>query len=194
MPRTPQEMTESIARNLPEKTGKTLDQWLELLRAEPFEKHGERVKWLMAEHGLTRGYAGAIAWKAGADEVSPEEMVDRQYAGDRAELRPIYERLVAAVIDIGGIVEPRNTYVAFTNDRQFALAQASARTRLDLGLALGSADPTERLKAAGSFGSDRITHKVELAAPGDVDDEVKAWLAEAFGAAARGAASKQEAM
>src|SRR3954470_12226974 len=119
MARSPQDMLASIERNLPEKTGKTLDEWLALVKEQPFEKHGERVKWLMSEHGLTRGYAGAVAWKAGADEASPEQLVDRQYAG-KESLRPIYDRLVRAVLDLGGIVEPRTTYVAFTSDRQFA--------------------------------------------------------------------------
>jgi hypothetical protein len=184
MARSPQEMIDSIARQLPEKTGKTLDEWVALLKEQPFEKHGERVKWLIAEHGVTRGYAGAIAWKAGGDEVSPEEMVDRQYAGKEA-VRPIYECLVNVVRDLGGIVEPRTTYVAFANDRQFALARASTRTRVDVGLVLPGHEPGERLQAAGSFGSGRITHRVGVSSVEEVDDELKAWLAEAFAAAAR---------
>jgi hypothetical protein len=44
---------------------------------------------------------------------------------------------------------------------------------------------TDRLRAAGSFGSGRITHRVALAGPRDVDAEVKRYLREAFAAAAR---------
>ncbi len=183
MSRSPQEMTELIARKLPEQTGKSLDEWLGVLRVQPFETHRERVEWLISEHGLPHGYAGAIAWKAGADEVPPEDLVDRQFAGKEA-MRPVYECLVKLVIDLGGIVEPRNTYVAFIHDRQFALARASTRTRVDVGLVLPGTETSERLQDAASFGSARITHKVGVGSLDQIDDELKAWLAQAFAAAA----------
>jgi hypothetical protein len=187
-------MIASIERLMPEKTGKTLAEWVALVKEQPFEKHGERVKWLMAEHGLTRSYAGAVAWKAGSDEVSPEELVDRQYAG-KESLRPIYERLVRVVVDLGGIVEPRTTYVTFTNDRQFAVAQASTKTRVDVGLVLKGRAATERLREAGSFGSGNVTHRVGLTSVEEVDDGLKEWLAEAFAAAGpRRSGSKSEVM
>jgi hypothetical protein len=183
MARSPQEMLESISRNLPEQTGKTLDEWLLLLREQPLERHGERVEWLIGEHGLTRGYAGAIAWKAAADEVPPEELVNRQYAGEKQQLRGIYECLVKVVIDLGGIVEPRSTYVAFTNDRQFAIARATTSSRVDVGLVLPGHVANERLAEAPSFGSGRITHRVGVTAVEEIDDELRAWLGEAFAAA-----------
>ncbi len=92
---------------------------------------------------------------------------------------------MAVIPDLGSSVEPRNTYVAFTNDVQFALAQASTRTRVDVGLVLAGHEETDRLRPAGSFGSGRITHRVGLISPDDVDGELRAWLGEACGAAAR---------
>jgi hypothetical protein len=43
----------------------------------------------------------------------------------------------------------------------------------------------DRLRAAGSFGSGRTTHRIALTAPEDVDDEVRGWLRRAFELAAR---------
>lgn len=40
--------------------GRPVDEWLELVRARPVEKHGETVAWLKAEHGLGHGHANAI--------------------------------------------------------------------------------------------------------------------------------------
>ncbi|MEQ1787152.1 MAG: DUF4287 domain-containing protein [Acidimicrobiales bacterium] len=44
-----------------EKTyGKPIDEWLDLVRARPDDKHMEVVSWLKAEHGLGHGHANAI--------------------------------------------------------------------------------------------------------------------------------------
>ena len=92
----------------------------------------------------------------------------------------------------------RRTYVSFDRSRQFALVQASTRTLVDLGVrlralqrsegfpdgTLDDATATDRLVAAGSFGSGNITHRVGLTAPGEVDAEVRGWLRAAYDGAA----------
>jgi Domain of unknown function (DUF4287)/Domain of unknown function (DUF5655) len=184
MSRTPEEVNASIERNVPEKTGKTLDEWIALLREQPFEKHSERVEWLTGVHGLDEAYAGAIAWKAGGDDASPEEMVADQFVGSSEELRPVYDCLVKVVLDLGGIVEPRADHVAFVNDRPFAVTRP-APGFVDLGLILAGHASTARLVDAPAFGIDGVTHAVPLASTDEVDDELRSWLAEAFAAAAR---------
>ena len=74
--------------------------------------------------------------------------------------------------------------MSFDRARQFALVQASTRTRVDLGVRLDDATATERLAAAGSFGSGNITHRVGLTAPEEVDAEVRGWLRAAYDGAA----------
>jgi Domain of unknown function (DUF4287) len=44
-----------------EKTyGKPIDEWLDLVRSHPFDKHSQAVSWLKSEHGLGHGHANAI--------------------------------------------------------------------------------------------------------------------------------------
>lgn len=44
-----------------EKTyGRPIDEWLELVRTHPSDRHKELVDWLKAEHGLGHGHANAI--------------------------------------------------------------------------------------------------------------------------------------
>jgi Domain of unknown function (DUF4287) len=44
-----------------EKTyGRPIDEWLDLVRARPDDKHMELVRWLKAEHGMGHGHANAI--------------------------------------------------------------------------------------------------------------------------------------
>ncbi len=116
------------------------------------------------------------------EHESEMDVIDSQYSGGKSGLRPIYDRLLVEINQLGDDIEeaPRKTYVAFSRKQQFALIQPSARSRVDLGLKLPGHSPTKRLEEATNFGSDSITHKVALHSPGDVDGEVLAWLQSAY--------------
>ena len=177
----PQEMIKEIERL----TGRSAEAWIALL---PAGSHRERKAFLV-EHGLSSNHAGAVLWwekNGAAIEAGGGELIDRQYAGAKAALRPVYDRVAAAIAALGGDVVPgpRGSYVSFGRPKQFALVQPSTRTRVDVGLRLPGAGTTERLLDAGSFGSGTITHRVALTAPEDFDAELEGWLRDAY--AARG--------
>jgi hypothetical protein len=111
-----------------------------------------------------------------------DELLEAQYAGDKALLRPVYESVLQAVRALGEdvAVEPRKTYVTFTRRRQFGVVQATSRDRVSLGLAMPGVPLGGRLAPRGSLGNERITHRVELSRPEDVDVEVRGWLAAAY--------------
>ena len=80
----------SMIANLPEKTGKPLDEWLGILAKRGHEKHGDILKFLKGDYGVTHGFANLIAHEfrnRGAD-TSPANLVESQYAGPKAALRP----------------------------------------------------------------------------------------------------------
>lgn len=185
-PKTPMDMYHAVIANLPTKTGRTLEEWVAIVREQGMTRPMVIVNWLKTEHQIGHSTAGIIANEAlkPADfvELPPAELLARQYAGPKASLRPIFEAIAEAVAALGGDTrqEVRQQYVAFVRIRQFALAQPSTRTRMDLGLVLPGVAPAERLVAAGSFGSGRITHRVALATPADVDAAVLSWLRTAY--------------
>ena len=169
---------EEMIRELP---GRSVEEWIALL---PEGSHRERRAFLVAQ-GLSSNQAGAVLWwekNGAAIQSGGGELIDRQYAGAKAGLRPIYERVAAFVEGLGDDVEPgpRGTYVSYGRPKQFALVQPSTRTRVDVGLRLPGVVPTERLVDAGSFGSGNITHRVALGAVDDVDAELEGWLREAY--------------
>jgi predicted transport protein len=186
--RGPDPMIASRARALGERTGRSVEEWTALLDAElPGAPFADRTGWLVSEHGVSSGDARTIVHLAAYLSRPPDdEMVVAQYAGPKATLRPIYDAVVEAVLALGDDVEiaPRRTYVTLARARQFGVVQASTRTRVDLGLRLDGEPPTDRLTPAGSFGSGSITHRVALASVADVDDAVRAWLRQAYDAAA----------
>ena len=170
-------------------TGRSAGAWIGAMRTAGFgddAPHADRRAWLV-EQGLNRNQAGAVLWwmkNGAAIEAGGGELIDRQYDGAKAALRPVYER-VAGVIEAFGedvVPGPRGTYVSFGRPQQFALVQPSTRTRVDVGLRLPGAAPTERLLEAGSFGSGTITHRVALATPDEVDAELEGWLRDAYDA------------
>lgn len=186
MPMSPQAMAEAVIRNLPAKTGKTLAQWVELVKREGPADRKARVAWLKEVHKLGHVQASVVVEEAerpaGYVPPTPEALVDAQYSGPKAALRPIYEALLEAVAALGpeAVVDPRQTYVTLRRRRQFAVIQPTTRTRVDLFLVLPGVAYGGRLQPSGKEADDRLTHKVALTAPSQVDDEVRAWLAAAF--------------
>lgn len=179
---TPEEMAASMIANLKAKTGKTLPQWLKLTRAAKLEKHGQLVKLLKGEHGVTHGFANLIAHETLALSAPPAgDPLEAQYAGKKAGLLPIYRALLTATSKLGKDVEvaPKKAYVSLRRSKQFALIQPSTATRVDVGLVLKGEPAGERLEASGSFNS-MCTHRVRLTSVGDVNAELKRWLKQAY--------------
>ena len=186
MPKSPEEMAAAMIANMKDKTGKTLEQWLVVAKKTGGAKHGEIVKALKADHGLTHGYANLVAHKllksdAGSKADAGTDLVAAQYAGPKADLKPIYDALLKVVTAFGKDVEisPKKSYVSLRRSKQFALIQPSTRTRVDLGIKLKDVQPEGRLEASGSFNS-MVSHRVRLEKPADVDKHVKAWLKQAY--------------
>ncbi|SVD29137.1 uncharacterized protein METZ01_LOCUS381991 [marine metagenome] len=59
----PLSMEKAMLKNMFEKTGKNIDDWIVIIKAKKFSKHGEIVKYLKSEYSLTHGYANLIARK-----------------------------------------------------------------------------------------------------------------------------------
>ena len=183
---TPEQMRKAIISNLPKKTGRGLEEWIKILESQGPKSRKDRIDWLKSEHGIGHGTAQTIVYEAEKpyDYRPPrgDELVDGQYSGDKASLWPIYVRLAREVSKPGKDAEldPCKTYVSLVRKRQFGLIQPSTRTRVDLGLVLPGIRSTDRLKESGSFGSYRITHRVGLTSPDDVDEELLSWLRAAY--------------
>lgn len=178
MAKSPEAMAETMIANMKAKTGKTLAQWLPIVGTSGKGKHGEIVKFLKSEHGMTHGFANLVAHKALKSDAASAttDPVLTQYAGDKAALKPIYDALIEAARACGDVeIAPKKTYVSLRRARQFAIIQPSTRTRVDLGLNMKGVEPIGRLEASGSFNA-MVSHRVRLEKPGDVDEEVIAWL------------------
>ena len=177
----PEQATQNQLRNIERDTGRSVTEWADVVRSAGRERHGEVVAHLKAEHGLTHGNANALAHAVralAAGQVSDDELLAQQYAGPRAALRPTYEEIVAIGRGLGDdvVVAIKKTGVSLRRRKQFALVEAPSSRRVRLGLNLAGTPPTERLLPATGM----CTHAVDLTDPDDVDDEIAAWLRQAY--------------
>ncbi|MEM1146368.1 MAG: DUF4287 domain-containing protein [Pseudomonadota bacterium] len=178
MARSPEAQAQAMIKNMPEKTGKSLAAWQALVAASGAVTHGEIMKLLKGEHGVSHGFANLIAQKCiGNLDVTTDDLVANQYQG-KAALKPIYEAIIAFVSGFGEALEvdPKKTSVSLRRSKQFALIQPSTKTRIDLGLNLKGIAPQGRLEAMKGM----CTHKVKLTQVAEFDDEVKGWLKAAY--------------
>tara|TARA_B100000586_G_scaffold201492_1_gene149604 strand:+ start:1312 stop:1512 length:201 start_codon:yes stop_codon:yes gene_type:complete len=60
----PLSMERAMVSKMIERTGKSIEQWIEIVKDNDLSKHGEIVKFLKQEHSLTHGYANLIARRA----------------------------------------------------------------------------------------------------------------------------------
>lgn len=171
---------QTMINNMPEKTGKSLDEWKKILKAKAFTKHSEGVNFLKKEHGVTHGFANTIVTLSKQDNTSEDDLVTNQYKG-KENLFPIYEKLLPIVKGFGNdvTITPKKTSVSVIRKRQFVLIKPATKTRIDLGLKLPGKPTTDRLGDSGPFGT-MCTHRVQLTSVEDIDDELIGWMREAY--------------
>jgi hypothetical protein len=185
-------MVQKWVAELPAKTGRSLEQWAEVLRATPEGSRKDRVAVLKEAHGLGTVTAeqifeytfGQQTWDGDPASYlrSADAYVAAQYAGPKAALLPIFETVVAFARSLGDVrVCPCKTIVPLYRKRVFAELRAATRTRIELALALGEVPfeaPLEQNPRAK--GNDRLRHRIALTRVADFDAGVKKWLRAAF--------------
>jgi len=166
--------------NMPEKTGKSLDEWKKVLASKSFAKHSEAVNFLKTDHGVTHGFANTIVTLSKGENEAPEDLVKAQYQG-KEDLKKIHDELIEVVRKFGNdvTVTPKKGSVSIIRKRQFALIKPATKTRIDLGLKLVGKELTPRLENSGPFGT-MCSHRVQLSNVNQIDNELEGWLKEAY--------------
>jgi hypothetical protein len=189
-------MIQKWIAELPQKTGRSLDEWVRVVREEGPATEKECRDWLKKGHGLGTNTAWWIAERAkgegglGLADDDPEAYlraapgyVDAMFAGPKTGLRPLYDRLLALGLGLGPDAKacPCKTIVPLYRNHVFAELKPTTRTRIDLGLALRDTPVTGRLIDTGGLAKkDRITRRIPITCPEEIDAEVERWLRTAY--------------
>ena len=169
--------------NLHKTSGKTLEQWIEIVSKQKFEKHGDIIKFLKEKHSFTYGFANMVALKSRkADAGSVEnktELIDLQYKG-KEHFKPIYDKLLSEIQKLGTDIEiaPKNSYVSLRRKKQFATLNPATKTRFEIGINLKGQKSSGKLEAEKP--NSMCSHKINLYNIKDIDEEVFHWLNKAY--------------
>jgi predicted transport protein len=178
---------QTMIENLRKNTGKTLEQWIQIVHKENLAKHGEMIKFLKEKHSLTHGFANLIAHKSkGSDSGSvtnQEDLIRRQYQG-KEHFKPLYDKLISEIRQFDGDFEiaPKNAYVSLRRKKQFATLQPATKTRFDIGINLKGQHAEGKLEAEKP--NSMCSHKIKLADITEIDEEVLNWIKAAYDSAA----------
>jgi hypothetical protein len=180
---------------LKEKTGRSRDEWLKLVKKSGPPTEKERREWLKSAHGLGTNIAVWIAEKAegkGGETDDPDaylraavQNVEKMFSGGKAGLRPVYDALLKLGLGLARDVKacPCQTIVPLYRNHVFAQIKPTTQTRIDMGFALGARKAEGRLIDTGGYAKkDRITHRIPISSVKEIDGEVKKWLQVAYDA------------
>lgn len=187
------EMVQKSLASLKARTGKSLDEWIALVKKSGPKSEKDRREWLKQQHGVPTTSAAWIAERAegkGGDTDSPEaylaaaeRYVEEMFLGKKSDLRPLYDELLQLGLSMGQDVKacPCATMVPLYRNHVFAQIKPATQTRIDLGFALGARKAEGRLIDTGGYAKkDRITHRIPIESAKHIDAEVKKWMRAAY--------------
>lgn len=173
----PADMMAAVSASMQKRTGRTLDEWVDLVREaglDPLQQRDVR-NWLKDVHDVPQNTQWAIADSAArrAGWVTPSvaRYTDTMYDGAKASLRPLHDAVVGLAVGLADdcAAEGRSTYTPVVRRTQFVAVAPGPRGTLRVGFRFRTTVPAdERLGQAKGFA--QATHWLYLAADSDEND------------------------
>ena len=175
--------------NIQKKTGKKLEELYAWLAKTGLSRHGELRDAAKKGLGLGHGDANPLATlhlrASGASAVpaaNADVAVDEIYSGPKGALRPIHDRVLAAIRTMGDFeIAPKKGYLSLRRRKQFATVGPATKTQVEIGLNAKGLEGGERLLEQKPGGM--CQYKVRVAAANEVDAELVEWIRAAYDAA-----------
>jgi hypothetical protein len=172
----------TIREGLERDTGKTMSEWVAIARTCPETAHRARLKWFKEQHGLLQNRASQVlseAFESQAPWIAPEDLIDALWIDPAS--RAIFDAVNAHADALPDTVRTaRKGYTAWSRRVQFAAARPVKGGKALLGLAVPPESSARLAVRANESWSERLTSRLALSAPADVDDEVAALLKAAW--------------
>jgi hypothetical protein len=189
----PQQAVLTQLRNIQNKTGKTIGQLHDAVRATGLIKHGERRSWLMDQCKLGYGDANAVVHfmdkplpaldgPAPAASVDDGDVLDAIYAGAKAPLRTLHEAVLEAIRAMGEFEQaPKKAYVSLRRKKQFAMVGPATKGLIEIGLNAKTLPEHARLKHLPAGGMCQATTRIGRVE--EIDADLIGWIRQAYDAA-----------
>lgn len=175
--------------NIEKRTGKSLAELTDIVKGSGLSKHGELVSMLKTTLDMGHGDANTVVHialksdgQSANESLSAEQVLDGLYVGRKEALRPIHDKLMAAIRKFGDFEEaPKKTYVSYRRKKQFAMIGPATNTRVEVGLNMKGVPATDRLVQLPS--GQMCNYKVKITDVKEVNAELIAWVKTAYKAA-----------
>ena len=182
----PKDMELSIIRSLKARTGRGLDEWLELLAERGPASKRDRITWLKEAYGLGHFQARTIATRAqeGTGPYDDEAaLLSSLFSHADEHLLETYEAVMQVLRERGDDVRvaPLATQVSFYRRRRFMAAKPLGNA-LILGFVLPEGHANARLVPPEAFGGpgSGFTAQMRLSSAREVDTVVASCIEAAY--------------
>lgn len=170
----PKQMGDAILRNLEEKTGKSLEQWHDILKKSNLTDKKSQMDFLKNTHQAGHFQAQKIIETYSGTDVyeRPEDLISVLF--NTPELMKFYKKTENIILKTGKDVriQPCKTYIPFYRKNQFALIKVSKDKKIIIGLNLDKDFRNSRFQKTKTVGSERINFQITLESTDDFDKEL----------------------
>ncbi len=165
---SPREQEIAIIRNLPVQTGKSLSEWMAVLRQSNILNAKERLNWLKTQYRLGHFQAQIIIRRfnnSGEGEYDdPKFLLKQHFSAENASLWAIYIKITSTVLPWGHDIQvkPCKTYIPFYRNRIFLVVRAK-KGILYLGFPLSKNHAQEKMITGRGLGMPQyIKHVIAI--------------------------------
>lgn len=185
MAKTSGEIEKEFIDTAKDKTGKSLQDWLKLVKSSGIEKRNDILEWLKKGHGLNHLQAqlitGIFLNNGNPVYINENALLENQFL-KCPEMRAVFDSISEKIISSfqGTQLIPKKTYLSFTAVREFAAINIKPK-EIRLGLDLGDEAFTEALQKSKLTGPmPRISHMIILTESTQFDNKVKQLVQQSF--------------
>ena len=178
----PKQMGEAMAKNMKSKTGKTVNEWVEILKNASIDNKKESIQFLKTKHQLGHFQAAHIFEnlnniKKYGNESNLIEQLFKSKGGKQK-----YEEVASYISSLGEDVriQPCKTYIPFYKKHQFALLAPKGERELLIGINLPDAELQRKNGQPCKLGSDRINCQYSISLDDALTSEIKQALEIAY--------------
>lgn len=185
MAKEARQIEQDLIENAKAQTGKSLEEWLDILGAQELDKSNALIKWLKQDYGLNHLQANIISsiYLNDGKPVHDYDVLFAKLFTKKNAQRPLYEKvkaLIEANLPDDVLFIPTKTYVSIEADRVFGCVKINAKN-IRLGLALGETPFDDTVvKAKGLGAMPHIGHMIEFTDEAAITDAIVPYMQNSY--------------
>lgn len=168
-----------------QKTGKTVPEWMDFIKASGKEKRNDIMDWLKKDLNINHLQAslltGMFLNEGKPVYIDETNLLDNQFE-KCPDMRPVYEAMADKIVEVfpETRIIPKKTYISFNGKREYAAMNIRAG-EIRLGLDLGEKPFDGKIQKSKLTGPmPRISHMLVLNKPENMDELVVGLLRESY--------------